>query len=146
MDTVTPETRSRMMAGIHGKDTHPEMTVRRFLHSRGFRYRLHCKSLAGKPDIVLPRYRLCILIHGCFWHRHTGCKLTTTPKTRQEFWLKKFRDNQRRDEESKRALRMAGWRVFVIWECGLKSRTNSLEWLPAAIRSSTVNLEWPEKS
>jgi DNA mismatch endonuclease (patch repair protein) len=117
IDVVDKKTRSRMMAGIRGKDTLPEITVRKFLHSKGFRYRLHVKILPGKPDLVFPKYHLALFIHGCFWHRHKGCRYATTPASNPEFWQKKFDDNVRRDKEVLRQLKRAGWRVLVIWEC-----------------------------
>ena len=103
-DIVDPETRSRMMSGIKGKNTRPELALRRALHARGFRYRLHDKRLPGKPDLILPRFRAAIFVHGCFWHRHEGCKYATTPATRPEFWQAKFRENAERDQRNFDAL------------------------------------------
>lgn len=117
VDVVDKTTRSRMMSGIRGKNTSPEMIVRRFLHAKGLRYRLHVKDMPGKPDLVFPRHEAVLFVHGCFWHRHSGCKYSTTPGSNQDFWLKKFDDNVRRDADAIRKLRKAGWRVFVIWEC-----------------------------
>lgn len=122
MDIVDADTRSRMMAGIRGRNTSPEMTVRRALHAAGFRFRLHRRDLAGRPDIVLPRHRAVVFVHGCFWHRHQGCRLASTPSSNAEFWETKFATNVERDARSKAALIDAGWRVAVIWECGLKRR------------------------
>lgn len=119
MDTVDAVTRSRIMASVHGKDTTPEMVVRKSLHRLGFRYRLHCKDLPGSPDLVFPRYRAVIFIHGCFWHRH-GCRMTTTPSTRRAFWEEKFRANEERDRRGIALLHEQGWRILVIWECWLK--------------------------
>lgn len=119
-DIVDPETRSRMMSGIRGKDTKPELALRRALHARGFRYRLHDKWLPGKPDLVLPRFRVVIFVHGCFWHRHEGCKYATTPATRPEFWQAKFRENAERDQRNIDALLALGWRVAVVWECEIR--------------------------
>ncbi|MDA8129039.1 MAG: DNA mismatch endonuclease Vsr [Betaproteobacteria bacterium] len=116
-DVVDKATRSRMMAGIRGENTKPELEVRRFLHSRGVRYRLHVQELPGKPDIVLPKYRTVIFVHGCFWHRHRGCKNAVMPKTNRDFWEQKLRANVARDRRNLRALTMAGWRCLVIWEC-----------------------------
>ena len=110
-----------MMAAIRGKDTKPEMVVRRFLHRAGFRFRLHVKDLPGKPDIVLPRYRTVILVHGCYWHRHPGCHFATTPKTNSAFWLDKFEKNVERDRRNVEQLEKAGWRVIIAWECEVKS-------------------------
>jgi DNA mismatch endonuclease, patch repair protein len=109
-----------MMSGIRGKDTKPEWLVRRFLHARGYRYRLHRKDLPGKPDIVLPRLRVCIFVHGCFWHHHQGCKFGVLPKSRPDFWKKKLLANVARDERAIESLSNAGWRTFVIWECELR--------------------------
>lgn len=119
-DTVDRKTRSRMMAGIKGKDTGPEMLVRRFLHKAGFRYRLHDYNLPGCPDLVLPRYRIVIFVNGCFWHRHQGCKLAYLPKTNLDKWQKKFDQNVIRDRNNIDALVKTGWRVIVVWECGLR--------------------------
>lgn len=121
-DIVDPATRSRMMAGIRGKDTRPELLVRRGLHALGFRFRLHDRLLPGKPDIVLPRWRAVILIHGCFWHGH-GCHLFKWPSTREEFWRQKIGRNREVDLRSEAALREAGWRRAIVWECALKGRT-----------------------
>lgn len=119
-DIVDKATRSRMMAGIGGKNTKPEMVLRRALHARGFRYRLHVASLPGRPDIVLPKHQAVILVHGCFWHRHPGCRFATTPATRPDFWLEKFRQNIIRDQRNLAALRDQGWRVATVWECDLR--------------------------
>jgi DNA mismatch endonuclease (patch repair protein) len=108
------------MAAIRGKDTAPEVAVRRMLHGIGLRFRLHRKDLPGRPDIVLPKHRTVVLVHGCFWHRHEGCRYTTTPKTRQEFWLDKFRSNVLRDRRNQAILEQLGWRVLVVWECELR--------------------------
>ena len=116
-DIVSPETRSRMMGGIRGRDTRPELAVRRFLHAQGLRYRLHVRDLPGRPDIVLPRHRTVVFVHGCFWHRHYGCRFAYTPKSREEFWLTKLEGNVIRDERDQRRLGELGWRVFVVWEC-----------------------------
>jgi DNA mismatch endonuclease (patch repair protein) len=116
-DVVSPETRSRMMSGIRGRDTKPELGVRRYLHARGFRYRLHARELPGRPDIVLPRHRTVVFVHGCFWHRHEGCRFAYTPKSRQEFWLPKLEGNAVRDARDQQRLRDLGWCVEVVWEC-----------------------------
>ncbi|HED8873731.1 very short patch repair endonuclease [Pseudomonas aeruginosa] len=121
MDIVDSATRSRMMSGIRGRDTKPEMTVRKFLHARGYRFRLHRKDLPGRPDLVLPRFKTCIFIHGCFWHHHEGCRFATLPKTRADFWAQKLRDNVERDRRVQEELVRKGWRVLTIWECELKS-------------------------
>jgi len=121
-DIVDRPTRSRMMSGIRGKNTKPEMLVRRFLHRKGLRYRLHDPKLAGRPDIVLPRHRTIIMVHGCFWHRHSGCQYAYVPKTRHEFWLTKFEGNVQRDRRTLGQLQSQGWRCLTIWECELRSR------------------------
>lgn len=128
-DIVDKVTRSRMMAGIRGKDTEPELAVRRFLHGRGLRFRLHRRDLPGCPDIVFPKYGTVVFVHGCFWHRHRGCQFTTTPATRREFWLSKFQGNVRRDRSQARELRRMGWRVSVVWECeiGQERKLRALE-------------------
>jgi len=118
-DIVDQETRSRMMRGIRGKDTRPEMMIRKELHARGFRYRVHVNQLLGKPDIVLPRFRSVILIHGCFWHGH-DCPLFRLPATRREFWSTKIARNKERDREVADALRSDGWRCLTVWECAFR--------------------------
>ena len=122
MDVHTPEKRSFNMSRIRDRDTRPEMLVRRWLWANGYRYRLHKKDLPGKPDIVLPAYCATIFVHGCYWHRH-GCRMTTTPATRQKFWLTKFRENTERDKRNLNDLLSAGWRVMIIWECSLRGKT-----------------------
>ena len=121
-DTVDKETRSRMMSCIKSKNTRPELLIRKALHRKGFRFRLHPKNAPGRPDIVLPRWRVAILVHGCFWHGH-DCHLFRLPSTRRAFWEAKISRNRERDAEVCNALRDAGWRVMVIWECALKGRT-----------------------
>ncbi|GAB3309970.1 very short patch repair endonuclease [Luteimonas notoginsengisoli] len=118
MDVVDRATRSRMMSGIRGKDTKPELAVRSFLHRAGLRFRLHAK-LPGKPDLVLPRYETVVFVHGCFWHRHEGCRYATTPASNVEFWQEKFAGNVQRDARVKRQLEEAGWRVETVWACQL---------------------------
>lgn len=118
-DVVDKETRSRMMAGIRGKDTTPEILIRKALHGRGFRFRLHERGLPGKPDIVLPKYHAAILVHGCFWHGHQ-CHLFKWPATRREFWENKINANVARDRRVEEQLHTSGWRVLKIWECALK--------------------------
>lgn len=110
-----------MMSGIRGSDTQPELAVRKVLHARGFRYRLHGKSLPGKPDLVFPKYNAVIFVHGCFWHMHQ-CHLFKWPSTRTEFWKEKISANHERDQKTIQALRQDGWRVLVIWECVLKGK------------------------
>ena len=106
-----------MMSGIRGKNTQPELAVRRYLHAHGFRFRLHRRDLPGKPDVVLPKYRTAVFVHGCYWHRHEGCKYATTPSSNREFWQRKFRENVERDQRNQTQLAAAGWHVLVIWEC-----------------------------
>lgn len=120
MDVVDAATRSRMMAGIRSKNTKPEMTVRKYLHANGFRYRLHVRDLPGSPDLALPKYQVAIFVHGCFWHRHRGCRYTTTPSSNKENWHQKFETNIKRDIKKQAALEDAGWRVIVVWECELR--------------------------
>jgi DNA mismatch endonuclease (patch repair protein) len=131
-DIVDRQTRSRMMSGIRGKDTKPEMALRRALHARGFRYRLHGKCVPGRPDLILAKHRAVIFVHGCFWHRHEGCRFATTPATRPEFWAEKFTANVRRDRAACDALVADGWRVATIWECALR-KPQSVEQTIAAI-------------
>jgi len=119
-DVHSKETRSYNMSRIRSTDTKPEMLVRRYLHSQGFRYKLHDKSLPGKPDIVLPKYKTVIFIHGCFWHGHEGCKYYKVPKTRTEWWLNKINRNKANDVKAILTLQANGWRILNIWECDLK--------------------------
>lgn len=121
-DIVPPDVRSRMMAAIKSKDTRPEVTVRSFLHRSGFRFRKNVEDMPGKPDIVLPKYRTVIFVHGCFWHRHQGCKYATTPKSRKEFWDRKFDANVKRDIAVREQLLTNGWRVIVVWECQIEEK------------------------
>lgn len=121
MDVVDTRTRSRMMAGIRGANTAPEIVVRRALHRAGFRFRLNVRELPGKPDIVLPKHRAAIFVHGCFWHRHEGCRYTAIPATRPDFWAKKFDRNVERDNHAVEALRKGGWRVAILWECATRA-------------------------
>ena len=120
-DIVTPETRSRMMAGIRDKNTKPELSIRKLLHGKGFRYRLHDRKLPGKPDIVLPRYSAVILIHGCFWHGH-DCHLFRLPSTRTDFWKTKIDRNRHNDSSAIDSLSKSGWRVATVWECALRGK------------------------
>jgi DNA mismatch endonuclease, patch repair protein len=120
MDVVTPAVRSRMMAGIKGKDTRPEMLVRRCLSTAGIRYRLHRRDLPGAPDIALPASKVAIFVHGCFWHVHQGCRFAKWPSTRPEFWRDKLGRNVERDQDSTAKLNMLGWRVLVVWECATR--------------------------
>lgn len=121
MDILTKEKRSWLMSRIRGSDTHPELVVRSTLHGMGYRFRLHRKNLPGKPDIVLPKLKTVVLVHGCFWHRHEGCRFAYQPGSRQEFWQKKFARNVERDKEVRKKLQFLGWRVLVVWECQTRS-------------------------
>jgi DNA mismatch endonuclease (patch repair protein) len=121
-DVVAADVRSRMMAGIRATNTKPELQLRKGLHAKGFRFRLHDKALAGKPDIVLPRYKAVIFAHGCFWHGH-DCHLFKWPATRPEFWQTKIGRNREVDARAEAALAQAGWRQGIVWECALKGRT-----------------------
>lgn len=120
-DIVSSETRSRMMAGIKGRDTRPEIAVRRYLHAAGLRFRVNDRRLPGTPDIVFPRWRVAVFVHGCFWHRHPGCPYTTTPATRAAFWNSKFTANMERDARNLAALESLGWSTLVMWECESRS-------------------------
>ncbi|KFE54200.1 very short patch repair endonuclease [Pseudomonas syringae] len=120
-DVFRPEQRSKVMAKIKGKNTKPEMTVRSVCHRLGLRFRLHRKDLPGKPDLVFPRHRLCLFVHGCFWHQHPGCKYAYQPKSRLGFWLPKLQNNVLRDHKAKADLEALGWKVAIIWECQTKN-------------------------
>lgn len=122
-DIMTPEQRHKCMAAIKGKDTKPEMLVRRYLHACGFRYSLHCKKLPGSPDLVFRSLRTVIFIHGCFWHGHEKCKYYRLPKSNTEFWRDKVEQNRQRDCAVIQKLESKGWRVFIIWECELKNKS-----------------------
>jgi DNA mismatch endonuclease, patch repair protein len=117
-DTLTSDQRRRCMQSIRSQDTRPELIARRFLHRLGFRYRLHVANMIGKPDIVLPRFKTVIFVHGCFWHGHT-CARSVVPKTRSDYWIPKLANTRKRDMRSKRLLKKEGWRVITLWECEL---------------------------
>lgn len=145
-DVVDKKTRSRMMSGIKGKNTKPELIIRKGLFARGFRYRLHDKRLPGRPDLVLPKYNAVIFVHGCFWHGH-DCHLFKWPKTRPAFWRKKIGRNRERDTEVCNSLKEEGWYILTVWECALKGRTryggyailNEVEeWLEFGERNKTI--------
>jgi DNA mismatch endonuclease (patch repair protein) len=119
-DVVDSMTRSRMMSKIRSRNTKPEIAVRSLLHQMGYRFRIHRKDLPGKPDIVLPKYSTIILVHGCFWHQHPRCRYAYQPKSRVEFWQKKFEDNIKRDRRVRRELKKQSWKVIVVWECELR--------------------------
>lgn len=132
-DIVDRETRSRMMSGIRAKNTKPELLVRKYLHAKGLRFRLHVKELPGKPDLVFPKYKTVVFVHGCFWHRHAGCKYATTPSSREHFWTNKLSENVARDAYQIAALGELGWRVFVVWECELRDGIARLDLLLSEI-------------
>lgn len=145
-DVVDRETRSRMMSGIRAANTQPELAIRRGLHAKGFRFRLHADNVPGKPDLVLPRWHAAIFVHGCFWHGH-DCHLFRMPSTRPEFWSAKIERNRKRDAIVRSQLEEAGWRFLVIWECALKGRTRLVfdeliektsSWLRGAERSGEI--------
>lgn len=144
VDVVSPEVRSRMMSGIQGKNTKPEILLRKYLHARGFRFRLHRKDLPGRPDVVLKKFNCVILVHGCFWHRHPGCAYATTPGSRREFWVQKLEGNALRDCRQISALQASNWRVLVVWECGLKHALESLIQIDQFIIGSESCAQWPE--
>lgn len=130
MDVVTPERRSAIMSRIRGKNTKPELIVRRLVHAMGYRFRLHRRDLPGSPDLVFPSRHKVVFVHGCFWHRHEGCRKSSMPKTRAEFWAEKFRRNVERDAENYAALEQVGWSHLVIWEC----ETSDLDSLSARLQ------------
>lgn len=137
-DVHDKATRSYNMSQIKGKNTKPEMLVRKFLFSKGFRYRLHVKNLPGKPDIVLPKYKTVIFINGCFWHGHLGCKYFVIPKTRTEWWYEKIEGTRARDNDIGTILKEAGWNVITIWECQLKKNNKRITLLQ--IKEDLINV------
>ncbi len=141
-DVHSKETRSYNMAMIKSKNTKPELLVRKYLFSKGFRYRLNVKGLPGKPDIVLPKYRTVIFIHGCFWHGHEGCKIAHIPQTRPEYWKAKIQKNINRDQTHHANLKNAGWNIMTIWECQLKPqvRQQTLESIELLLQKTYLNL------
>ena len=147
IDVVDQKTRSRMMSDIRGKDTRLEMLVRSGLHRLGFRFRLHARNLPGKPDLVLRKHSAVVFVHGCYWHRHEGCRYATTPATRPEFWQEKFKANVERDRRHQAMLRKAGWRVFVVWECALRrDPVEAVENLVSVLRCeecTSTTIDWP---
>lgn len=143
-DVLTPAQRQLNMSRIKGKDTKPEMLIRRGLHARGLRYRLHDRSLAGRPDLVLSKYRTAVFIHGCFWHAH-GCALSKLPATRRDFWQGKMAANTERDRQAVDALQASGWRVLLIWECAVRGPgrldlSEAIELASSWIQSGTRSL------
>jgi len=145
-DIVSKHVRSRMMSSIRSGNTKPELALRRALHRLGFRYRLHGPNLPGRPDLAFPRYRAVLFVHGCFWHRHEGCRFATTPSSNVEFWGEKFGANVKRDRKAAESLLAAGWRVGVVWECLFKGGELdlALEEMREFLTSSQIHyLEWP---
>ena len=139
MDRLTKAHRSWNMSRIKGRDTKPELVVRSLLHRLGFRFRLHRRDLPGHPDVVLTRYCVVIFVHGCFWHRHTNCRFAYEPKSNIRFWSGKFKENTRRDVQSRRQLRLLGWRVVVIWECQLADQARLARRLDALLRCEVLS-------
>ncbi len=146
VDIVSPEVRSKMMRGIRGKDTKPEILLRKLLFSKGFRFRLHRRDLPGTPDIVLPKWNAVIFVHGCFWHRHSGCSFATTPSTRRKFWKRKLDANKERDVRNRDTLLSEGWRVATVWECVLRREPDqAASEISCWLRFSTeLSVELPE--
>lgn len=126
MDIISAERRSALMRRVRQRDTDPELVVRRVAHALGYRFRLHRRDLPGTPDLVFPKYRVALFVHGCFWHRHEGCPRATTPKSRRDYWLPKFAANVERDRRKEEALKSLGWRVLIFWECEIND-ANSLK-------------------
>lgn len=126
MDILTPKKRSWNMSRIGGKDTRPEKKMRSLLHAKGYRFKLSDKGLPGRPDIILPKYRAVIFVHGCFWHRHPDCKYAYTPKSRVDFWKEKFAQNVKRDKKNLSLLRRTDWLTIVVWECEIKKNTEDV--------------------
>lgn len=136
MDIFSPEKRSQVMSRIRSKDTKPEKIIRSILHKLGFRFRINRKDLPGKPDIVLPKYKTVIFVHGCFWHRHEGCKYAYTPKSNADFWNKKFSLNLQRDKDIQNKLGKRGWKILTIWECEIKEIKKTPELLDSLLKKS----------
>lgn len=142
MDVVKKDVRSRMMSGIRGKDTKPELVVRRYLHAKGFRFRLHERRLPGCPDLVLAKWDVVVFVHGCFWHGHEGCRYFRVPATRTDFWGGKISGNANRDIENQRKLLELGWRVIVIWECAIRNdQEKALSELAKHIRGDVLTAQ-----
>ena len=142
VDRLTKEQRQRNMSAIKSKNTAPELVVRKLLHRLGFRFRLHDRTLPGTPDIVLPKYRTVIMVHGCFWHMH-GCALTKIPETRREFWITKLERNRARDLDQEALLRSSGWTVVTVWECALKTEQAILAQIRPLIDKKQSDLARP---
>ena len=140
MDTLTKQERSERMRRIRGRDTSPERQVRSILHRMGYRFRLHAKDLPGRPDIVLPRFRTVIQVHGCFWHRHRGCKVATIPKSNTAFWQAKFEANVARDRRNAARLRRQGWSVITVWECQVRDEDRVARRLASCLEANGAGL------
>lgn len=148
MDVVDPAVRSRIMAAIKGRNTKPEIALRRAMHARGFRFRLHRPDLPGRPDFTLPKHRAVCFVHGCFWHRHQGCRLASTPSTRTDFWQAKFAANVARDARNEAMILSIGWRLAIIWECAVRlsiedTSSQLAGWMTVGVHSTLV-LEAPD--
>ena len=139
VDTVTPAVRSRIMANVKSKDTHPELRVRRMLHGLGYRYRLHRRDLPGRPDLTFVSRKKVVFVNGCFWHRHSGCPRATIPATNAEFWATKLERNRKRDERNRALLRKDGWSVMTVWECQLRQPSIVKERLVAFLGERSPN-------
>ena len=136
------------MSGIRGRNTRPELALRKQLHRLGFRYRLHGRKLAGRPDLVFPKYRAVVFVHGCFWHRHPGCPYCTTPDTNAEFWQAKFEENTVRDARNIQQLQAAGWRIATVWECMTRANSPDMVAMRVAkwLESDLPRFELPERT
>jgi DNA mismatch endonuclease, patch repair protein len=138
MDRLSKQHRSWNMSRIRGRDTKPEMAVRSLLHRMGFRFRLHAEDLPGRPDILLPKHQAAVFVHGCFWHRHKGCRFAYLPKSRTAFWTQKFKENVERDRNTHAALSRLGWNVIVVWECELRDEETLAERLESELADTSV--------
>lgn len=150
MDRISPERRSWLMSRIASRHTRPEIAVRRAAHAAGLRFRLHLRDLPGTPDLVFPRHRVALFVHGCFWHRHEGCRLASMPKSRTEFWEAKFAANVARDRRHALALEAAGWRTVTVWECEIR-RSDMLARAIASVRIAVADGDaasptWPGRA
>jgi DNA mismatch endonuclease (patch repair protein) len=145
MDRLTRERRKWNMSRIKSRDTKPELLVRSILHGLGCRFRLKPIRLPGRPDVVLTRHSTAVFVHGCFWHRHAGCRFAYRPKSNVDFWTEKFRQNVKRDSRNRRELRRLGWRVLVVWECEVARRVALTERLAVALKSHKRTLRSPTK-
>ncbi|WP_136067111.1 very short patch repair endonuclease [Modicisalibacter radicis] len=143
VDHVDSSTRSKIMASVGWKNTEPELALRRYLHARGYRFRLHRKDLPGKPDLVLPKHQLAIFVHGCYWHRHPGCHYASTPKSNLGFWEDKFEKNIDRDRRQQQELIDLGWKVLIIWQCGLRLCRDEMDVIDSLVGNNSLYNEWP---